>query len=191
MNTFSGLKKLAQTVMPVTCLAAVAVINASAGTITESGLPGGSFGSTFGTATLLPAGTDTVIGGLCNQCRTANNDDWFEISGLSGGSTVTVTESVTSDGSVTFLIYDSTQSTLQSNYGVTQVGGSVTTPFTVPTDGNLFFDVENPNLNTTPTAYQITVTGPQASDAPEPGTFGAGVLGLVSMLGLGRRLRRN
>ncbi len=174
--------------MPVTCLAAVAVINASAGTISE---PIGGFGSTFATATLLPVGTDTVTGGLCNQCVPANNNDWFEIPGLLAGSTVTVTEAVTSEGQVTFLVFDSSQSSLQSNYGVTQAGGSVVSPFTVPGDGALFFDIQNPNLNTTPTAYEITISADQGSGAPEPGTWGVGLSGLLAALGLGRRLRRN
>ena len=187
MKRFSELKTLARTVVPVTCLAAVAVINATAATIAE---PGDGFGSTFGTATLLPVGTDTVTGGLCNQCSPANNNDWFEIQGLLSGSTVTITEAVTSEGQVTFLVFDSSQSALQSNYGVTQVGGSVVSPFTVPGDGLLFFDIQNPNLNTTPTAYEVSISVDSSSAAPEPGTWGAGAFGLLAALRMRRRFFR-
>lgn len=183
----NAFKRLAARLLATTCLTAAASAVALGSAVVE---PAGGFGSTFATRTILSPGVTQVSGSV-----TANNgnNDWFELTGLTGGASLTSLSFLFQNNSAAlpigvFLGDDTntvTVSALQSVASLT----SYSPVGTVPLDGNLVVDLVPSNEGGAP--YVLTLN--PSSSAPEPGTFAALGLGLAGLgsVALRRRFRKS
>lgn len=190
------LKRLTQRLLATTCLTVGAVGAASASSIDESAVAGGSFGASFSQATLLSTGTTTITGSLCDDC--GNIQDWFEVPGFIPGSTVGITGTakfgpgvgdgvaavdITAEDSLGDLLGDGSAST----------GPVTTASFTalVGADGDLIFEVALDQQNDIfSTDYEVDLNVENVPTAPEPGTLGAAALALAAGAVLDRKLKK-
>ena len=176
------LKKLTLRLLGTTCLTAAATVAAHAGTVTE---PGGGFGNTFATATLLPVGTTEVDG---TATLNHGSNAYFELQGLTAGASLSSLSFLFKDNSgglsigVTLL---SDTNTTVTAFNSVAANGSYSPTGTVPNDGFLVVDISPTNEGGAP--YVLTLS--QAS-TPEPGTFAALGLGLTGLGAAALRRRK-
>jgi hypothetical protein len=179
MTRTTQLKRLARHLLATTCLTAG---TAMATTVTEPP----SFGTTFATATALPAGTTMVEGGVTMTGGDLN--DYFEFEGLVPGTGFDFTASTTSSG-LSLNLLNSADAALPSSTDpytfTTSLPASV--DVTAPSDGIIVFDVVSPGGEGL-RSYTIAVN--TATFVPEPGTLGAMGLGLAAGAALTRRRKK-
>ncbi len=164
-TTTAAFKKMARKLLTTTCLTAAATGAAHASAFTETT----DFGNTFLTNTLLPVGTDRVIGSLNNE-----GVDFFKITGLLGGSNYTLTGSYV--GSQYLTVYDSAEVILNA-----QANRPASVSGIVPGDGMLVIRTANEEGGQ---SYDLTLTATTNTTTPEPATFGGVGLALASVLAL-------
>jgi hypothetical protein len=181
------LKNLAHTLLATTCLTAATAAAATAGTVDQSQIDGG-FGSDFNTASVLPSGTDTVTGNMCDDC--GNFQDFFAIPGLTSGETIQITGSVndqnTSSPEAGIFAFDS----LDNALGSTDVLGSNTPSFdvTAPANGEVVIEVTDESDGSYGLNFQVSVVGDVVT--PEPATLGLGALALAAGALARRKLKK-
>jgi hypothetical protein len=175
MQKTARLKKLARHLLASTCLTVAAAGTAYGSTFNESS----DFSNAFGTADILPVGTDTVIGHI----GFGDADDYFEFTGLLGGATFFLGASTDGNSFNPFVtVLSNSPSTITGpltfSFGSPTNGSGV-----IPADGILVFHVGNPGEGGT---YTVTLDAPLAG-VPEPGTLTGVGLGLAGALALRRR----
>jgi hypothetical protein len=179
MKRTTRLKKLARRLLAITCLTAGST--ALATTISEPP----NFGTTFATATPLPAGTTIVEGSVQFPSDT---NDFFTFQDLVPGTGFDFTASTTS----TILEVDlltSADTALPGSanpYVFTSSDPNMVTGLTAPSDGQIVFDVITGGGEGPARAYTIDVD--TVTYGPEPGTLG--VMGLGLAAGAAFALRR-
>ena len=161
----AAFKKMARKLLTTTCLTAAATGAAQATTFTETT----DFGNTFLTNTLLPVGTDRVIGNLDLE-----GIDFFKITGLVAGSNYTLTGVYV--GSQYLTVFDSAQGILNA-----QAVRPASVSGIVPGDGMLVIRSANEEGGQ---SYDLTLTATTNTATPEPATFGGVGLALASVLAM-------
>lgn len=184
MNASSALKKLARRLLATTCLTAATIGAAGAATVTEST----DFGNTFGTASVLPAGTDQVLG-AAGGTSGSENVDFFKFTGLLPGSAYTFSGSYIAAGNdpLNVGVLNSAQSFLNSLQNRPATFGGI-----VPSDGMLVVQVSPVCGDSCTVNYDLTLTATSATTGiPEPGTAATAALGLAAAAAFGARRRRS
>jgi hypothetical protein len=173
-----SVKKLARTLLATTCLTVASAGAGLAGTVDESVF--GEFSKSSSSPTILPTGTDTVLGSLSSTG--IDGIDFVKFINLIGGSTFDLTATDTSGASIQIL--SDTPSTIVPLTFFSSGSPFDSGPFIIPGDGNLIVGIGS---NEGSSNYALTLTDPQG--APEPGTFGA--VGLALAGALAWRRKRN
>jgi PEP-CTERM motif len=164
----AAFKKLARKLLTTTCLTAAATGAAHATTFTETT----DLGNTFLTNTLLPVGTDRVIGTLNGVGDFGV--DYFKITGLLAGSNYTLTGSYVGSQFVT--VFDSAQGILNA-----QAHTPPTLSGIVPGDGMLVIAAQNEEGGI---SYDLSLSSTPNTGTPEPATFGGVGLALAGVAAL-------
>jgi hypothetical protein len=181
--------RLVRSLLASTCLTAACGVTATAGTITEGTPPApADFGSTFGTATLLPVGTTQVFGFLGPLGEGGDPNDWFEFQGLAPGTSFSIIGNNTThnEASFQFSVFNSSDSLLTGptamEFGGDPAGG------TVPSNGILVVNTHEYEHFDGPTVgeYEVTLTA-ETSSTPEPGTIATVGLGAAALLAWRRK----
>ena len=162
--------------LAATCLTAATAAAAHAGTVAEST----DFGNTFGSATVLPVGTDVVTGAVSSV---TDNDDYFSFNGLLGGGSFSLSF-LRSDccSNMNFFLYNSSGSLLNSG-AANIVSNGLTASGTVPLDGILVAQAHYVEGG----PYIANLTAPLSATAPEPATMALAGLGIAVAGALSRR----
>jgi len=161
------LKKFTRQLLAATCLTAVTVGASHATTVTEST----DFGDTFAAATLLPDGTDVVIGQVLAP-GSNDFDDYFEFKDLTPSESFDMNFASSLSNVVGGQVYDSGDNPLGSGVGF-GLGYPQDISGTIPSDGILVVGI------TAEEGGPYTVTLKTGSEAPEPSTTTVSGLGLL------------
>jgi hypothetical protein len=179
MQKTARLKKLARHLLATTCLTVAAAGMANATTFNEST----DFGNIFSTASVLPVGTDVVNGDIIGGAE-ADFEDFFEFTGLLGGSAFSLTAiantNVNAWGPIVRLF--SSSAGVLGDPNSFSLGSPVVLGGFVPGDGILIVDIGG---NEGTGSYTVTLDAGQP--APEPATMVSAGLGLAGALALRRK----
>jgi len=170
-------KKFLRHLLAATCLTAVGAVAANADTFTEST----DFGDTFASASLLPAGTDTVIGQVFSPQTPSDLYDYFKFIGLTPSLGFDLNFASTLSNVVGGAAFDSSGNQIGSGVGF-GLGYPQDITGIIPSDGALVVEI----IAEEGGPYTVKLT----SEVPEPTALPIAAAGLLAVAGAQWRRRK-